>query len=86
MYSPKISEDLIPHLYKLRCMLGIPMTQIVNKVLETFLERFITSGEFSDFEIEQKMSFDNVASQFSRILSNCRNNRQEVIKLLKKVA
>ncbi len=33
MYSPKISEDLIPLLYRLKLRLDMPMTQIVDEIL-----------------------------------------------------
>ena len=33
MYSPKIDETLIPHLYRWRQELGIPMTRLVNGIL-----------------------------------------------------
>ncbi len=35
MYSPKIHKDLIPHLYRWRCELRIPMTRLVNAILAT---------------------------------------------------
>jgi hypothetical protein len=34
MYSPKISADLIPKIYRLAKKAGIPMTTWVNRVLE----------------------------------------------------
>jgi len=33
VYSPKISEDLIPQLYELASQKGIPMTKIVDQIL-----------------------------------------------------
>ena len=33
MYSPKISEDLIPPLYQLSKEKGKPMTKVVNEIL-----------------------------------------------------
>jgi len=33
VYSPKISEDLIPQLYELANRQGIPMTKIVDQLL-----------------------------------------------------
>ena len=33
MYSPKINEDLIQMLYRLRVKLGIPMTKLVDEIL-----------------------------------------------------
>ena len=34
MYSPKISEDLIPRLYQSAKAKRIPMTTLVNRILE----------------------------------------------------
>ena len=34
MYSPKIDEELIPRLYRLRKLRKIPMTRLVNEILE----------------------------------------------------
>lgn len=37
MYSPKIDEELIPRLYRLRKLKKIPMTRLVNGILEKAL-------------------------------------------------
>jgi len=37
MYSPKIDEELIPRLYRLRKLKKIPMTRIVNEILRSAL-------------------------------------------------
>jgi hypothetical protein len=37
MYSPKIDEALIPRLYRLRKLKKIPMTRLVNVILEKAL-------------------------------------------------
>ena len=37
MYSPKIDEELIPRLYRLRKLKKIPMTRLVNAILENAL-------------------------------------------------
>jgi hypothetical protein len=34
MYSPKIDEELIPRLYRLRKLKKIPMTRLVNGILQ----------------------------------------------------
>jgi hypothetical protein len=39
MYSPKISEDLIPLLYQLRLKEKKPMTKIVDELLRTALSQ-----------------------------------------------
>ena len=40
MYSPKISDELIPHLYRIKVREGIPMTRLVNKVLTQFIKEY----------------------------------------------
>ena len=37
MYSPKIDEELIPRLYRLRKLKKMPMTRLVNGILENAL-------------------------------------------------
>ena len=37
MYSPKINEELIPRLYRLRKLKKIPMTRLVNEILRSTL-------------------------------------------------
>src|SRR6266508_2107119 len=37
MYSPKINEELIPRLYRLRRLKKIPMTRLVNQMLSAVL-------------------------------------------------
>jgi hypothetical protein len=37
MYSPKIDEELIPRLYRLRKLRKIPMTRLVNEILRSVL-------------------------------------------------
>ena len=36
MYSPKIDEDYIPFLYRKAKSQQIPMTRLVNKIIEDF--------------------------------------------------
>ena len=38
MYSPKIREDLIPMLYRYSKIKKIPMTLLVNEIIESFLK------------------------------------------------
>lgn len=38
MYSPKISEDLIPDLYRLAKAKKRPMTKIVNEIISSYLQ------------------------------------------------
>ena len=37
MYSPKIDEELIPRLYRLRKLKKVPMTRLVNEILRSVL-------------------------------------------------
>ena len=39
MYSPKISEDLIPYLYKKSKEKKIPMTALIDKILRKSLKK-----------------------------------------------
>ena len=34
MYSPKINEDLIPRIYRLGKLKKVPMTRLVNEILQ----------------------------------------------------
>jgi hypothetical protein len=48
MYSPKISEDIIPLIYKKAKSEKVPMTQVVNDILrEKLTENEPESGENS---------------------------------------
>ena len=44
MYSPKIDEQLIPRLYKLKQITKKPMTKMVNEAITQYLERRIYRG------------------------------------------
>jgi hypothetical protein len=44
MYSPKIDEALIPRLYRLRKLKKIPMTRLVNGILEKALSEMEKEG------------------------------------------
>ena len=44
MYQPKIRDDLIPRLYHLAKALNIPMTRLVNHILEHGIVR-VEEGE-----------------------------------------
>ncbi len=39
MYSPKISEKLIPRLYRMARKKGIPMTKLVNEIIDAYLQQ-----------------------------------------------
>jgi len=44
MYSPKIREDLIPHLYLLAKAQKRPMTQVVNEAIKRYLDRHLSQS------------------------------------------
>lgn len=52
MYSPKISEEYIPYLYRLARHLKMPMTKLVNEILRSTVERFKQEGVFA--EVKQR--------------------------------
>lgn len=39
MYSPRISEVLIPHLYRWAKSKGVPMTTLVNQILSKEIQK-----------------------------------------------
>jgi len=39
MYSPKIKEEFIPILYKISTSKRMPMTKLVNQIIEDYLEK-----------------------------------------------
>lgn len=39
MYSPKIKEDYIPRLFRLKRQRQIPMTKLVNEIIGDYLKR-----------------------------------------------
>lgn len=45
MYSPKIYEDLVPKLYKMRIAQNKPMTKIVDSILRKYLENIVIAEE-----------------------------------------
>jgi hypothetical protein len=58
MYSPKIDEDYIPFLYRKAKSQQIPMTRLVNKIIEEYLmqNRLVTILE------EDKTTHNNLMS------------------------
>ena len=39
MYSPKIKEEFIPILFRISLSKRIPMTKLVNQIIQDYLER-----------------------------------------------
>ncbi len=55
MYQPKIRDDLIKQLYQTAKAQKMPMTKLVNKLLESALENFGTEAmEVNDKQEEYK--------------------------------
>ena len=44
MYSPKINPELVQKLYRLAKDRRIPMTALVNRIIEDYLKRFSSAG------------------------------------------
>ena len=44
MYSPKIKEEYIPILFRLSNVQKIPMTKLVNRIINDYLKRSETTG------------------------------------------
>jgi len=45
MYSPKISEDLIPKVYRLAKAENKPMTRVVDEILRNYLNEIEIGGK-----------------------------------------
>lgn len=52
MYSPRISEELIPKIYKVAKAKGVPMTKVVDEILDDAL----TKIEIESVPYEVKVS------------------------------
>ena len=39
MYSPKIAEELVPHLYRWAKSEGVKLTSLVNRILKNEIEK-----------------------------------------------
>jgi hypothetical protein len=73
MYSPKISEDLIPRIFRVARTLGMPMTGLVNRILEKAFD------ELHGLEAESAVSEDD-ALTFQKGLERALNGLQEEVK------
>lgn len=61
MYSPKISEDIVPRLYNLAKQRKIAMTDLVNEMLENTLKNnpaYQMHGVNETTIMEEKSSFE----------------------------
>ena len=62
MYSPKIKNDLIPMLYRLRSKLGIPMTRLVDEIIRPVIqqmhfEEIECDPEYADLDRQIRFEF-----------------------------
>jgi len=51
MYSPKISEDLIPELYRISKEIEKPMTKVVDEILKWYVSFYKRNNDKSKKEI-----------------------------------
>jgi peptide subunit release factor RF-3 len=51
MYSPKISEDLIPKIYRVAKATRMPMTKLVNQILRETLDKIEVITEVEEVEV-----------------------------------
>jgi len=54
MYSPRISEKLIPKLYQIAKAKGVPMTKIVDEILERELRKVEVTIRLKKIEVEKE--------------------------------
>jgi len=54
MYSPKISEQLIPVIYRIAQTEKRPMTQVVNDILSDFLIKYYCQSCNKEILLEEK--------------------------------
>ena len=45
MYSPKVREELIPHLYRWAKSDGVKMTVLVNRIVEKEVKKYLKGGD-----------------------------------------
>ena len=85
MYSPKISEKHIPYLYHLARHLRMPMTRLVNQILEPVIERFKETGIFEELEKEEK-TINQLTAHFTRLMNRRKIQTDELREILRKIA
>ena len=61
MYSPKISEDLIPVLYQLKLRLDKPMTEIVDGILREELH------EMEEIYLKKELEVKDASVTYRRL-------------------
>ena len=85
MYSPKIKEKHIPYLYRLARHLQMPMTKLVDQILDPVIEKFKTTGIFEEQE-EEDRAIAELTAHFTRLINRRRIQTDEVKELLRKIA
>ena len=85
MYSPKIKEKHIPYLYLLAQHLKMPMTKLVDQILEPIIERFKENGIFEELEKEEQV-VTQLTAHFARLIKSRKIQTDEVTELLRKIA
>jgi hypothetical protein len=85
MYSPKINEKHIPYLYLLARHLRMPMTKLVNQILEPVIERFKKNGMFEELEKEEQV-VAQLTAHFTRLIKSRKIQTEEATELLRKIA
>ncbi len=86
-YSPKIKDDYIPFLYYLARFLGMPMTELVNKivgdVVKPLMDKEELLAEFAAIQAEDERFAEITAYLNSLIHSRSRGRkvRSKIIKM-----
>jgi len=57
MYSPKISEEFIPYLYREAKATRIPMTELVNKIIKKYIKKAKKSKKTIDKKIKKNYNY-----------------------------
>jgi len=60
LYSPRISEDLVPVIFRLAVHEGLAMTKLVDDILRTDLH---IRGVINDEQLQQNNSRKNISRQ-----------------------
>jgi len=63
MYSPKISEDLIPVLCRIRVKEGIPMTTLLDRFLRECISEYLTDFDENDRHVPVFVARDYIDTE-----------------------
>jgi hypothetical protein len=58
MYSPKISEELIPYLYRWAKSDGVKMTALVNRIIKNEIEKNQRNEERNECQDQRNPQWD----------------------------